>query len=339
MKHILHITLIIFTLIFLISCENKQEKQLKIIMLSDISGIDDKSFKANIWQGVLMYAKEHNLPKNNYAFSLSSTQEDMIENISNFADMNTDLIITSGILFQKPLSKVAPKYPKQKFLAFDVWDNTLKNVATSNFLVNEASYLAGICAALKAKELNSDKIGFLGGMDIDPIRDFLSGYEAGAKKINKNIQIISKFVGDFANPTKGEEFAKDMFSDGIKIIFNVAGSTGNGLIKEAKRRALKNEQAWVIGVDKDQYEDGLYGPNKSVILTSVLKRLDVATYQTILDVQNGNFTNGAKVYSLKNHGVGIPEQNPNLKPKWLEIVNKSKSDIIAGKIKLNKSSK
>ncbi len=335
MRYILHIAFIIFISLFTTACSDKDtNKKLKIVMLSDISSIDDKSFNANIWNGVLQYAKEHDLPKENYIFSVSSTKDDIIDNLSNFADKHPDIIITSGALFKEPLDKVAPRYPKKRFLGFDIWNDNIPNIASTTFLAGEASYLAGICAALKAKELNTTKVGFLGGMDFYVIRNFLIGYEAGVKAVDKNMEVMVQFAGDFANPTKGQQIASAMYNQGIKIIFNVAGSTGNGLIKEAKHRAVRGEDVWVIGVDRDQYEDGIYDKNKSVILTSVLKNLNIVTYNILTEVQNGTFKGGIRTYSLKNNGVGLPKNNPNLKPEWMKIVNKHKADIIAGKIKI-----
>lgn len=316
-------------------CESSDNK-LKIAMVSDIGSIDDKSFNQSAWEGILKYANEKKLPRANYSHKNSSKPEDYIINLSNFADSHPALIVSPGYYFKEPIDIVASKYPKQNFLLIDAISKR-KNVLSVTFATNEGSFLAGICAALKANELKSDKIGFLGGIKGKIVEDFRVGFEQGVKTINPDINIVVKYANDFANPNKGQRIASKMYDDGIKIIFNVAGSTGNGLIKEAKKRAKLNQDVWVIGVDKDQYEDGIYKNDKSVVLTSALKKLDVVTYDTIKEVENNKFQGGHKVYTLKNGGVGLPVNNPNIKDEWKKLIAQYKQKILNGEIKVKAS--
>ncbi len=321
--------------LMLVSCSDKEqtksEKGLKLGVVVAISNVDDKSFNENIWDGVMKYAKENHLPQKNIFTASSPTEDDLIINLSNFADNKLDLIIATGFNFLKPINIVAKKYPHQKFLLLDARSN-LQNVYSVSFASNDGSFLAGIYAALKAKELKNTKIGFLGGMKIGSVKKFEAGFRSGVKKINPKLEVVVRYADDFSNPTKGKRMASKMYDEGIGVIFNVAGSTGNGIIEEAKRRALNGEDVWVIGVDKDQYKDGIYKDGKSVVLTSMLKKLDVATYDVINLVKKGALGVKDKIYTLKEDGVGFPKNNPNLKPEWVKIVEPYKADIISGKI-------
>ncbi len=331
MKKILLFVFIIFAF-FSCSRQKDTKKLITVVMVNDMGSIYDSSFTQNAWSGVVKYAKDKNLPRKNYVHINSPTPNDYIPNISNFADMKFDLIVTPGYYFLDSINVVAQKYPKQKILLIDAISKLNENVSSVTFNSNEGSFLVGVCAALKANEMKLNKVGFLGGIDIKEVNDFEAGFIAGVKSINPNINIVVEYANDFANPSKGQKIAAKMYDKGINIIFNVAGFTGSGLIKEARIRAQRGEKVWVIGVDKDQYKEGIYMKDKSVILTSMMKRLDVVTYDTMLLVETGKFKGGHKIYSLKNDGVGIPKNNPNLKSQWLKIVKKYKDDIINKKI-------
>lgn len=323
-----------FILFSFVACEKKSD-ELDLAMIGDMGSLNDKSFIQSTWMGIQKYAKEKKLSSKHYTFIQSVASKDYIINLSNLADDNKDLIVAPGYYFLEPVQIVAKKYPKQKFLLIDTKANQ-PNILSMLFAANEGSFLMGVCAALKANELHSNKIGFLGGIKSQAIEDFEVGFVQGAKMINPNIEIITKYAGDFSDPRKGEKLASQMYDNGASIIFNVAGLTGKGSIKEAKKRVLLGENVWIIGVDRDQYDDGKYGNgSKSVILTSMIKNLEIATYETIKSVENGTFKGGIKIYNLKNKGILMPKKNPNLKPEWLKIVNSYKQKIINGEIKVN----
>ncbi len=333
------ILLLVFFISFaLVSCDSKKNKNdISVVLVSGIGSVDDKSFNQNAWEGILRYAKENNLPKENYIHTNPARTEDFVITLANFADENKTLIVALAYYLKDAVNIVSSKYPNQKFLLFDDISKPNKNVSSIIFAANEGSFLVGICAALKANEMNLKKVGFLGGMNSKPIQEFEAGFKAGVKLINPDIKVFSQFADDFANPTKGQKIAIKMYDEGINIIFNVAAATGNGLIKEAKKRAILGDKVWVIGVDKDQYEYGIYKEEKSVILTSMMKKLDIATYDALSLLKKGEFKGGVKLYSLRNNGVGLPKNNPNLKAKWLEVVEKYKNDVITGKIIVPKS--
>ncbi len=322
------------------ACEGKNDidkKSADVInvgMISNLGSIDDGSYNQNVWEGILRFAKEKELPRKNYSHVSSHKGDDFIINLSNFSDEKKDLIIAPGYELQKPVNKVSLKYPNQKFLLLDAVVKNSKNVLSVTFDMAEGSFLAGVATALKAKQMGIKTVGFLGGVDFFLLQNFEAGYIAGIKAIDPSIKVVVEYANDFANPTKGQKIASSMYNRGIKIIFTVAGATGNGAIKEAKNRAKAGEDVWIVGVDMDQYKDGIYEDGKSVILTSALKKLDVAVYKTLVAVSDDVFKAGHVVYSLKNDGVGLPKTNPNLKNEWMKIVERYKKDIIKGKIKV-----
>ncbi len=333
MRSIVSLFVYILSIFFLLSCEGKNSTpDVHVALVSDFTNIEDKSYNQMAWRGVIGYVKEYNLPEKNYVSMDVSKNDDAMSYYSYLIDENFDLIITPGYYFLDSVDMVARSYVDTKFLLFDNGLSDVENVKSVTFANNEGSYLVGICAALKSKELMVDKIGFVGGLDISVVREFEAGFIAGVKSIDPKMDVMVIYTQDFSSPLKGQKIASKMYDDGIKVIFNVAGYTGTGIISEAKRRAKNHEDVWVVGVDKDQYEDGVYEQNKSVVLTSMLKRLDIATYDTIASIVDDDFEGGHITYSLKNNGVGLPEINPNLKSKWIKVVNKHKRNIIIGDV-------
>jgi basic membrane protein A len=296
-------------------------------LVTDVGGIDDKSFNQGTWEGVLRFAQENNLPQSAYKFIQSSTDADYITNLSTFADDELDLIVAPGFLFFDAMTEVATSFPNQKFLLIDsVVD--LPNVASAVFAEHEGSFLVGVAAALKAQEAGKDTVGFLGGMDFPLIGKFEAGFEQGVAAIDPNMKVLVEYAGDFGNAAIGQTLAAKMYDSGAYAIYHAAGGTGNGLIKEATDRVKNGQDVWAIGVDKDQYDDGLVDASKSVVLTSMMKRVDVAAYEVAVMVKEGTFNGGVQVFSLANDGVGIPAVNPNLTAEWV-----AKIEDLAGKVK------
>ncbi len=326
------LTLFLLTIISgLIACSSEEKLQLGFVV--GVSGINDKSYNQNAWEGVKRYAEEFDLPAKNYSYLNAPTADDYTINLARYADQKVDLIIAPGYYFQEPVNRIAEKYPEQKILLIDAVSDG-KNVLSASFKTNVGSYLVGIIAALKSEELGANKVGFLGGQEIELLHEFEAGYEAGIKAINPNLELVSIYAGDFTNPSKGKKIAQKMYDEGIKVIYNVAGYTGTGSIEVAKKRALAGKEAWIIGVDKDQYDEGIYQDNKSVILTSMMKNIDILTYETIKDIADNTFTPEIKAFGLEDGIISLPENNPNLKKEWLETIEKYKQDIMDGKIEV-----
>lgn len=314
----------------------------RIGLVTDIGGIDDKSFNQGTWEGIKQFGKENNLKEGREIKYLQSTAEaDYVPNLSTFADEALDLIVAPGFLFNNAMAEVAGKYPKQKFLLIDsvVKDkagNLLPNVVNAVFAEHEGSFLVGVAAALKAKADKKNIVGFVGGMQFPLIEKFQAGFEQGVKAVYPQCTVMVDYAGDFGNPGKGQALAAKQYGAGAYIVFHAAGGTGNGVIKEAKERTQKGDVRWAIGVDKDQYADGIYAPGKSAVLTSMVKRVDVAAHDVAVMARDGKFSGGQVLtFSLKNEGVGIPARNPNLPADIVKKVAEYEAQITSGKLKVS----
>jgi len=149
------------------------------------------------------------------------------------------------------------------------------------------------------------------------------------------MNVLIEYAGNFADTQIGQTLAAKMYDQGAYIIYHAAGGTGNGLIKEAKDRRTNGEDVWAIGVDKDQYEDGIYEGDQSAILTSMMKRVDVAAYDVSERTMNDDFPGGeVLVYDLANNGVGLPDENPNLSDDIVSSVAEYKTMVVDGEIEV-----
>jgi basic membrane protein A len=309
--------------------------QFSVGLVTDIGGIDDKSFNQGTWEGIVRFGVENKLKKDTgYKYLQSSAEADYIPNLSTFSDEELDLIIAPGFLFEKSMGEVSARYPKNKYLIIDSVV-AKPNVASAVFAEHEGSFLVGVAAGLKAKADGKNTLGFLGGMQFPLIEKFEAGFVQGVKAVYPEAKILIDYAGDFAAPDKGQAIALKQFNAGAYIIFHAAGGTGNGMIKEAKERSAKGDIRWGIGVDKDQYQDGVYG-GKSAVLTSMMKRVDVAAHDVAKMTMDGKFPGGQTlVFSIANKGVGIPEQNPNLPADIIKVVKEYEAKIASGALKVS----
>lgn len=301
-------------------------------LVTDIGGIDDKSFNQGTWEGIERFAKEFSADKN---FLQSEQDADYVPNLSSFADEGADLIVAPGFLFEESLSQVAANFSDQKFLIIDAVVD-VDNVASAMFAEHEGSFLVGVAAALKAKEAGKDTVGYIGGMDFESIQKFEAGYEAGVLAVDPNMKVLVEYAGAFDNAQTGQALAARMYDQGAYVIFHAAGGTGNGLIKEATDRRVNGQDVWAIGVDRDQYEDGIYDGDKSAVLTSMIKKVDVAAYEIAKLTLDGKFPGGeVYTFNLENEGVGLPENNPNLSDEIVKAANDYIPQIISGEIEVS----
>ncbi len=314
----------------------KKAPAFRVGLVTDIGGIDDKSFNQGTWEGIVRFGEEQGMVKGTgYKYLQSSAEADYVPNLSTFADENMDLIIAPGFLFAKAMDEVSGKYPDQKFMIIDDSSVQKPNVVCALFAANEGSFLAGVAAGLKAKADGKDVVGFLGGMQFPLIENFQAGFEQGVRAVFPECKILVDYAGDFGAPDKGQAIAQKQFNAGAYIIFHAAGGTGNGMIKEAKERSEKGDIRWAIGVDKDQYADGMYG-DKSAVLTSMMKRVDVAAYSVSKMTMEGKFPGGQTfMFSIKNQGVGLPEKNPNLSADIMAKVKEFEKQIADGSLKVD----
>ena len=301
-------------------------------LVTDTGGIDDKSFNQGTWEGILAFKEDYGLSDDQVQYLQSENDADYIPNLSTFADEGFDLIVAPGFLFEESITEVANNYPDQKFLLIDMVVEPT-NIVDAVFAEEQGSFLVGVAAALKAQEAGKNTVGFIGGIDFALIQKFEAGFEEGVAAVDPNIKVLVEYAGSFSDTQKGQIVAAKLYDQGAYVIYHAAGATGNGAIKEAKDRVQNNQDVWIIGVDKDQYEEGVYAGNKSVVLTSMVKRVDVAAYSVAEMTYEDNFPEGEiLVFTLENDGVGIPVINPNLSSDILQQVNTYKEQVISGAI-------
>ncbi len=227
------------------------------------------------------------------------------------------MIIAPGFKFEEAIGKLQAENPETKFVILDgePEGGVAENSVAIYFAEQEAGFLAGIAAALETK---TGKVGFIGGMVIPAVQKFGYGFVTGVAYANANLGTnveVADYLynGTFSDVSGGQAQAGGMYDKGIDIIFVAAGGVGNGVIAEGKVRAEAGDDVYVIGVDVDQYEDGIISDGSSVILTSAIKRIDNAAYDKIDELVNGTFTGGQVItMDAKNDGVGLPAENPNL---------------------------
>jgi basic membrane protein A len=289
-------------------------KNPKVGLMYDVTGRGDKSFNDAAAAG-LDEAKASVGAVGTE--STPSSDGDRAERLDGVLATGQDLIIAVGFLWGNALQDAAVKNPDQKFglidaIAFDTKgtpddtsdDVELTNVKSMTFAEEQGSFLIGVAAALKSK---SGKIGFIGGVENDLIKKFQAGYEAGAKAVKPDIEIAVQYITQppdftgFNDPAKGKEIATSMYADGNDVVYAAAGGSGTGVIQAASETGKKGE-VWAIGVDSDQYNlvDAALQP---YVLTSMLKKVDVAVSSSIEDLANGKWTGGHTVYDLKAGGV------------------------------------
>ena len=321
------------------SASTKKEGKIKVGIVFDIGGKNDRSFNAAAWEGVKRAQKDLDIELRDVEPGNPTSIE---PSMRAFAEKGFDLIIGVGFAQGPILQKVATDYPNIKFaivdgVIFEADGKTpKKNVASLVFREHEGSYLVGMIAASKSK---TGVIGFIGGMDIPLIHRFETGYEEGAKSINPNIRVIDNYCGvtDSAwnNPGKGKELALSQISQGADVIFTAAGNSGLGAF-DAVEQYGKNDRGeankFVIGVDSNQN-----GVKPGFVLTSMVKRVDNAVYDVVKEVLEGRFQGGFHVFGLDKDGVAyaMDEHNQNLiSPEVLKGVEEAKAKIISNEIKV-----
>ncbi|MYI19370.1 MAG: BMP family ABC transporter substrate-binding protein [Acidimicrobiia bacterium] len=218
-----------------------------------------------------------------------------------------DLVIGVGFLFGESITEVATNNPDTYFGIIDSFPAELPNLAGLTFAEHEGSFLVGAAAALKS---NTGTVGFIGGVDIPIIRKFHAGFEAGVYAVDPNIEILAAYVTEppdfdgWSQPAEGKIIGQSMYEAGADVIYHAAGGTGAGLFEAAKEFSEAGDsKVWAIGVDSDQYWTSAEEV-RPYILSSMLKRVDVAVYNTIEAVVNGTFSGGLTVFDLSVNGVG-----------------------------------
>lgn len=327
--------------------------KLSVGMLTDTGTIDDRSFNQGTWEGIKRAEADFKL-KTEYLKPLGDTTTDYNAEIENLIDSGFTLIICPGFKFEQSLYQMQDQYPDIKFAILDGAPNdanyeqeggptykTGDNTVSIMFAEQESGFLAGVASALKIQE---GKIGFIGGMSVPAVQRFNWGFQRGVTYANEtyktnctmeNDDIV--YQGTFNDIPAGTQLAATMYDRGVKVVFAAAGSVGIGVIKEATARRAKGDDVWAVGVDGDQYNEGLNeAKDASSVLTSAMKAVDVAAYDTIKAELDGKFPGGQQlIFDAKNNGVKLPDENPNLSEDIVTKVNEVFEKIKSGSLKVS----
>ena len=288
----------------------------------DLGGKNDKSFNEAAFIGAEKFKADTGIDYRDFEIQNDSQREQALRN---FARRGANPVIAIGFLHANALTKVAKEFPDTQFAIVDEKVD-LPNVRSIVFKEHEGSYIVGKLAAMASQ---SGKVGFVGGMDIQLIRKFACGYKQGVKETNADIEIIENMTGStgaaFNDPVKGGELAKSQIDRGADVIYHAAGATGLGVLQAAA-------DAGKLGIGVDSNQNAVH-PGK--VLTSMLKRVDVAVEKAFTDAKDGNWTSGVYSLGLAEDGVdwALDDNNKALITDEMKAaVDQAKADIISGKI-------
>ena len=297
-------------------------KKIKVGLVTDIGGLNDRSFNQLANEGLERSKSELGVEGR---VLISAKNSDYVPNLSSLAQQKYDLVIGVGFLMAEAMNTVASKFPQTKFAIIDS-DATLlkskpKNVAGLLFKEQEAGYLAGYVAGLYAKDEGADTVSSVGGEKIPPVDHYIAGYQAGAKAANPDIKTLNGYSQDFVDQAKCKELGLNQIAEGSVVVFQVAGQCGLGALDAAKEKSMQG-----VGVDADQ---GYLGDH---IITSAQKKVDVAVETAIKSVQDNSYKGGANVtFELKNEGVGLGALGP-AGTKYQEQADQVAEQIKSGEI-------
>jgi basic membrane protein A len=311
---------VVLALAAAVSTAGAQKFQPAVIF--DMGGKFDKSFNEAAYNGAERFKKETGIDYLEFEVTQEAQREQAMQRM---ARRGADIIVVLGFQNGTPLQKVAAEYPNSKFTIIDAVVD-LPNVQSVIFKEHEGSFLVGMAAALVSK---TGKVGFVGGMDIPLIRNFAFGYEQGIKYVNPKAELFVNMTGTtpaaWNDPAKGAELAISQFDRGADVVYAAAGGTGIGVLQ-----AAKDKGKFSIGVDSNQ---NYLHPGS--VLTSMLKRVDVAVYNAFKDARAGTWKPGRLDLGLAEDGVGyaLDEHNRSvLTPDIVAKLEAARADIIAGRL-------
>jgi basic membrane protein A and related proteins len=285
--------------------------KLKVGLVTDTGGVNDKSFNQSAWEGVQKAAKEFGFDAK---YIESKQPTDYEKNIDQFATENYDVIVTVGFLMGDATALKAKQYPKVKFAIIDnayyptkdskacddtkkdcYADGGLTNVTSLMFEEDQVGYLAGVLAAGMSK---SGTVCTVSGMEIPPVERYVIGFQQGAKSVKADANALNVYIPSFVDPAKGKETGLSMIGQGCDVVFGVGGNTGNGGLLAAKEKGLM-----AIGVDVDQYNT--YPEVKDALISSAMKNVDAAVYNYLKAIKDGSVKAGILTANIQNGGVGL----------------------------------
>ncbi|NHT74835.1 nucleoside-binding protein [Rhizobium sp. PP-F2F-G38] len=298
---------------------------IKPAVIYDLGGKFDKSFNESAFNGAEKFKAETGIAYREFEIANDAQREQALRR---FAGDGNSPIVMAGFSWAAALEKVAAEYPDTKFSVIDMVVDK-PNVKSVVFKEQEGSYLVGILAGLASK---SKTVSFVGGMDIPLIHKFACGYIGGAKSTGADVKVLEAYTGTtpeaWNDPVKGGEIAKSQFDQGSDVVYHAAGGTGVGVLQAAA-------DAGKLGIGVDSNQNAMQ-PGK--ILTSMIKRVDVAVYDSFMSVKNDTFKAGISNLGLKEDGVGYAVDDNNkalITPEMQAAVDKAKADIIAGTLQVH----
>jgi basic membrane protein A and related proteins len=281
--------------------EPAAQSDIKVGMAYDVGGRGDQSFNDAAAKGMDQAVEEFGMESQESEAADGEPESAREERLRTFADAGYDPIIAVGFAYSGAVAKVAAEYPEVHFAIIDDEFAAADNIANLVFAEEQGSFLVGAAAALKSE---TDHVGFIGGVEVPLIQKFEAGFIAGATEVNPDIKVEKTYLtqapdfSGFNDPAKGKTAAQGMFDAGADVVYHAAGGSGGGLFE-----AAAESDNWAIGVDSDQYEladDSV----KDVIMTSMLKNVDVAVFEYLTEVNDGTFPSGVVRYDLESDGVG-----------------------------------
>ena len=315
MKKIIAMALVL-CMIFALSVTAHADDTIKIGMVTDVGGVNDKSFNQTSWEGLQALAAED--PSFEVKYLESKTDADYQTNINTFIDEGYDLVICVGYMLADATRAAAEANPDQKFAIIDDASCAdLPNVACLMFAQEQASYLVGLVAGSVTQ---SKTVGYVQGMVSDSMNLFGIGYITGVLEACPDATVLQYNANNFGDSAGGSTAAKDMITKGADVIYHAAGGTGMGVIE-----ACNEEGIWAIGVDTDQ---SILAPDH--VITSAMKRVDVASQDISKAVKDGTYTAGVHTYDLSNGGVDLAPTRDHIPADVLAKVEAAKKAIIAG---------
>jgi basic membrane protein A and related proteins len=313
--------------------------KLKVGLAFDIGGRGDASFNDSAAAGLDEAIDKMGVKKENTK-ELTATDQESEDakqaRLRQLAQEGRNPIVAVGFAYSTAAAAIAKQYPNIQFAVVDGFvEGAPKNLTFLGFAEHEGSFLVGVIAALKSKKCT---IGFVGGVNIPLIQKFQAGFEQGVKAVAPDAKIESTYIteaGDltgFTDPPKGQVAAKGLIDKGADVVYHAAGASGKGVFA-----AAKEANVMAIGVDSDQYNQKTVAEYKDVIISSMLKRVDVAVYDYIAAVAQNDLASLPKVFDLKVDGVGYATSGGKIDDETKSWVESYKQQIIDGKIKVNEA--
>lgn len=303
----------------------KQNSDFKVALVTDVGGLNDKSFNFLANKGVDQAVKDLGVTK---SVVESKQMTDYETNLSRFAEQKYNLVVAVGFLMHDAVEKVSQTYPDTKFMIIDDSITDRSNVASTLFKTEQCGYLVGMMAGLMEKAqgipnmAGKNTVGVVGGMEIPPVTDYIAGYIQGARSVNSDVKIKLNYTGKFDDPALGKQTALSQIAAGADIVFQVAGGTGTGVIDAAKEKKV-----YAIGVDADQ---NYVAPE--TVMTSATKAMDVATYDVIKATLDNQFKSGNVLFDLNSNGVSFTAPIKAVPQDIVDKVNDAAKQIKEGKI-------